>query len=87
LSEDDAEYQDWRVSGVPLATLLADYEAQCAASNEIVATHSLDDVAVHAEYGGQTLRWIVLHMLEETARHVGHADAVRELLDGSKGYY
>jgi hypothetical protein len=83
----DAEYQDWRVSGVPLATLLADYEAQCAASNEIVATHSLDDVAVHAEYGGQTLRWIVLHMLEETARHVGHADAVRELLDGSKGYY
>jgi hypothetical protein len=34
-----------------------------------------------------SLRWMVLHMLEETARHAGHLDAIRELLDGTKGYY
>jgi hypothetical protein len=81
------EDADWSIAGVPLAQLLAEYEAQCAVSNEIVAAHSLDDVAVHAEYGGASLRWILLHMLEETARHAGHADTVRELVDGSTGYY
>ena len=34
-----------------------------------------------------TLRWIMLHMIEETARHAGHMDTIRELLDGQKGYY
>jgi hypothetical protein len=33
------------------------------------------------------LRWILTHMLEETARHAGHADVVRELIDGDRGYY
>ena len=32
-----------------------------------------------------TLRWVVLHLIEETARHVGHMDITRELLDGSTG--
>jgi hypothetical protein len=81
------EDADMQVGDVPLAELLAEYEAQCAVSNEIIAAHSLDDVGTHAGFGGQSLRWIVLHMLEETARHAGHADVVRELLDGSKGYY
>ncbi|MEU2211862.1 DUF664 domain-containing protein [Streptomyces hygroscopicus] len=34
-----------------------------------------------------SLRWILLHMIEETARHVGHMDTIRELIDGEKGYY
>ena len=34
---------------------------------------------------GTDLRWVVLHLINETARHAGHADAVRELLDGSIG--
>ncbi|MEX2421181.1 MAG: DUF664 domain-containing protein, partial [Actinomycetota bacterium] len=32
-----------------------------------------------------TLRWIVTHMIEETARHLGHADIMREAIDGSTG--
>jgi hypothetical protein len=36
---------------------------------------------------GAMLRWMLIHMVEETARHAGHADIIRELLDGSKGYY
>ena len=83
----DQEDADMMVADVPLERLLADYAAQCAVSNEIVAAHDLDAVATHPRFGGATLRWILLHMLEETARHAGHADVVRELLDGRKGYY
>lgn len=80
---------DMRVSGVPLGQLLAEYEQQCVVSDRIVAAHSLDDTGRSRKYasGGASLRWMLLHMIEETARHAGHADAVRELLDGETGYY
>jgi len=77
---------EMRVDGVPLAELLDAFDAQWARSNEITAAHSLDDLAPDGEYQ-PSLRWILLHMLEETARHVGHLDTMRELLDGQKGYY
>ena len=32
-----------------------------------------------------SLRWVLMHLLEETARHAGHADILRELIDGSTG--
>jgi hypothetical protein len=71
-------------SGQPVDRLLADYERQCARSNEIAAAHSLDDVGKHPGFraAAATLRWILIHMVEETARHAGHMDAIRELLDG-----
>ncbi|MFF1798948.1 DUF664 domain-containing protein, partial [Kitasatospora sp. NPDC058263] len=61
----------------------------CARSNEIVAAASLDDVGRHSGFrsGGANLRWMLIHLVEETGRHAGHADIVRELLDGTKGYY
>lgn len=83
------EDADMRVEGVPLARLLQDYERQCAISNEIVAAHSLDETGRHPDYesSAASLRWMLIHMVEETARHAGHLDTVRELLDGEKGYY
>jgi len=77
------------VEGIPLGQLLGEYDRQCATSNEIIAAHSLEDVGRYPEYRATetTLRWIMLHMIEETARHAGHMDAIRELLDGQKGYY
>lgn len=52
----------------------------------IAATPTLDDVSVIADDSGQvTLRWILVHLLEETARHAGHADILRELIDGVTG--
>lgn len=56
-------------------------------SNEIVAAHSLDEVGTQPDIGSAaaTLRWMVIHMVEETARPVGHIDAIRELLDGAPG--
>ncbi|WP_113704211.1 DinB family protein [Nonomuraea lactucae] len=86
---DGEEDADMMADGVPLARLLEEYERQCALSNEIVAAHSLDDVGRHPDFRSSagSLRWMLLHMIEETARHAGHADVIHELLDGGKGYY
>jgi hypothetical protein len=82
------EDADMMVSGVPLARLLEDYERQCAVSSEIIAAHPLDEAGKHAGFaaGAASLRWMLIHMVEETARHAGHLDAIRELLDGTKSY-
>lgn len=77
---------DWRADGVPLARLLDEFEAQCARSNEITAAHALDDQGKGDDFR-PSLRWILIHLIEETARHVGHLDTMRELLDGETGYY
>lgn len=83
------EDSDWRTDGISLKQLLAEYEAQCVRSNEIVAEASLGDVGRHPDFraGNANLRWMLIHLVEETGRHAGHADIVRELLDGTKGYY
>ena len=75
-------------AGQPLGRLLADYERQTALSNEIAAAHSLDDVGRHQGFraAAATLRWILIHMVEETARQAGRMDAIRELLNWEKGY-
>jgi uncharacterized damage-inducible protein DinB len=83
---EDAEF---RVQGMPLADLLEEYDAECARSDAAIARFSLDDpgsTALHS-VGEASLRWMLLHMLEETARHAGHLDLVREMLDGDTGYY
>jgi hypothetical protein len=85
----DVEDADFAVDGRPLEQVLDDYERQCAASNAIIAAASLDDLGRNHAFasGSASLRWMLLHMLEETARHLGHLDAIRELLDGAKGYF
>ncbi len=87
--DEGPEDADMMVEGVPLERLLGEYERQCEVSNEITAAHALEDVGRHPGYKADqtSLRWILLHMIEETARHAGHMDIVRELLDGGKGYY
>lgn len=80
---------DFRVHGTALGELLTEYASQWSRSNEIASAASFNDVAMRADYanGRATLRWVLQHMLEETARHLGHLDIVRELLDGKKTYY
>jgi hypothetical protein len=62
------------------------YREMWAAVDEVVAGASLDDLC-GADEGRPPvdLRWILAHLLEETARHAGHADLIREQLDGSTG--
>jgi Protein of unknown function (DUF664) len=68
------------------AEVVAFYREQCANSDAVLATTSLSDPPKGTHgfgYEPPNVRWIVLHMIEETARHAGHLDAARELLDGS----
>ena len=63
---------------------LAAFESEVAACRAVVVGRGLDETGVHArtkEVIG--LRWIYLHMIEEYARHNGHADLIRELAGGS----
>jgi hypothetical protein len=64
----------------------ATWRAEVAATDEIVAgSQSLDQIS-HTEQGGaMTLRWVLVHMIEEYARHNGHADLLREAIDGATG--
>jgi uncharacterized damage-inducible protein DinB len=65
----------------------ATWLAECEASRQVAAPRSLDDSGVDRRDGARySLRWIYTHMIEEYARHNGHADLIRELLDGSAGW-
>jgi hypothetical protein len=73
------------------AAVIQQYRRQCEKSNEILQSLDLH-AALLGEHGLDwpdepitDLRWVVLHMIEETARHAGHLDAARELLDGVTG--
>ena len=61
------------------------YRRECDESRRIVAGASPDDHAERAQRREITLRWIMIHMIEETARHAGHADILREQIDGATG--
>jgi uncharacterized damage-inducible protein DinB len=87
---DDADPQRyWRVKPDDTTVeLIAGYREECRIADRIVQEHALDDLSSGGgPAAGQaiTLRWIVLHMIEETARHVGHADLIREAIDGQTG--
>jgi uncharacterized protein DUF664 len=63
---------------------IADYRARAVATDQ--AVRRLGDLSTPATTGdGTDLRFVLLHLVNETARHAGHADAVRELLDGTVG--
>jgi uncharacterized damage-inducible protein DinB len=72
---------------LPLAEVLADYGATCTKYRALVADLDLDTAAKRELGSGErvTLRWILFHLIEETSRHNGHLDIIRELVDGVTG--
>jgi len=78
-------------TGHSSTAVIEQYRRQCEISNEILRSKDLDGALlgeIGFDWPGEPitdLRWVVLHMIEETARHAGHLDAVRELLDGVTG--
>jgi uncharacterized damage-inducible protein DinB len=73
---------------VPLAQLLAEYRDACDRHRRLVAALDLDTPS-KGELSWRTepvtLRWVLFHLVEETARHNGHIDILRELADGTRG--
>ena len=66
---------------------LAGYDEQIARTDAIIAKLDLDDRSQTPFRNGDrpTLRWVILHLIEENARHNGHIDILRELADGTTG--
>lgn len=78
----DAEFSEL-VDRTTVSEAVKAYLAQGERTNEIVRALDLDQPC--AGEAGYSVRWVLLHLLEETARHAGHADITRELIDGTIG--
>jgi uncharacterized damage-inducible protein DinB len=65
---------------------LAAWQQECQRSRDAAAACALDDVGLTRRGIPCSLRWIYVHMIEEYARHNGHADLIRELVDGAVGW-
>ncbi|HLN42037.1 MAG TPA: DinB family protein [Acidimicrobiales bacterium] len=70
-----------------LAAALEAYRTTWTRTDSIVASASSLDESCRdvGDEAPVNLRWVLMHLLEETARHAGHADILRELIDGSTG--
>ena len=68
-----------------VSSLIKEYEQTCEQSRQTAARFALDDAVPEPDMAQVSLRWIYVHMIEETARHVGHADILREQADGAAG--
>jgi uncharacterized damage-inducible protein DinB len=89
LDDDDDPDREMTIAlQIPLARLLAEYQGSCGRHRELVAALDLDTPS-RGELTWRTepvtLRWILFHLIEETARHNGHIDILRELADGVTG--
>jgi uncharacterized damage-inducible protein DinB len=82
---------DLRVDQVTLADALTVWEREVALSREVLAVAHLDEIARAPRVidgqllPGVSMRWILIHMIEEYARHAGHLDFLRERIDGITG--
>lgn len=82
VSRSEAEFSPGPELTVPAA--VATYRDRAAATDAVV--RSMPSLTEPCRLGEDTdLRWVLLHLINETARHAGHADATRELLDGTTG--
>ena len=84
--DDDDDDADLRVdSSESTADIVGFYRRARAAADRVI--DELDPEDVGTAWFGDTvsMRWVLIHMVEETARHVGHMDILRELLDGATG--
>lgn len=83
---DDDPDADWRAEPEDTVEEVATlYRDEIERARRIVAAASLEDTCVDERGRTNDLRGIMIHMIEETARHLGHADVIREALDGATG--
>jgi hypothetical protein len=68
-----------------LGGVIAEFESACAASRQIAAGFALDQTVPHDQLGQVSLRFIYVNIIAEYARHAGHADIIREQIDGVTG--
>jgi uncharacterized damage-inducible protein DinB len=85
---DDRDWELNTASSVPTDVLFQRYRDAIGRSNAVLDDiDDLGQLSVKTDRNGEpwSVRWILIHLIEETARHCGHADFIRESLDGSVG--
>lgn len=80
-SRDEREFNPG--TDLTLVAAVRTYQKRADETDTAVRSMALDRPSNYGE--GTDLRWVLLHLINETARHAGHADATRELLDGTTG--
>lgn len=83
VERDEAEFQPGEELTIDAA--IGAYQKRWLMTDTLVRSTPLDNSCQLEGQGDVSLRWVLLHLINETARHGGHADAVRELLDGTTG--
>jgi uncharacterized damage-inducible protein DinB len=83
----DPEADMRAAEGESTEEIVAFYRRAWAAADAAIEELALDETG--SAYTGRTvsLRWVLVHMIEDTVRHAGHADILRELLDGGTGHH
>jgi hypothetical protein len=84
----DLDVEDSDMSAAPgetTADIVAFYQRACAAADASIAATDLDGLGKSWSGKDVSMRWVLVHMIEENARHAGHMDIARELLDGATG--
>lgn len=61
------------------------YRQACEDADAVIEAVGIEEIGVSWEGEDVTMRWVLIHMIEETARHAGHMDILRELIDGQVG--
>ncbi|MGB8197234.1 MAG: DinB family protein [Acidimicrobiales bacterium] len=87
--EDDEEYVAYDpnaafTSDLPSTEILRNYQEECDRSDEVLANVTVvtKPLGRHGDQEIPSVRWVMLHMIEETATHSGHLEIARELMDG-----
>jgi uncharacterized damage-inducible protein DinB len=83
-TDDDRDFID--VDAADPEDAFATWRAECEHARRNVDAHALDDVVHQQTSRAVSLRWILVHMVEEYSRHNGHADLLRQAIDGAVGY-
>ncbi|MGW6507214.1 DinB family protein [Streptomyces niveus] len=82
----DTETEDMTVGpDESTADILAFYARARVAADRAIHETDLDETGTAWDGRVVSMRWVLIHMIEETARHAGHVDIVRELIDGATG--
>ena len=85
-AEDEAQAADWMADeNDTVDQSVAYYREQIELSRQVAASMDLDTQCARPDLIECNVRYVLFHMIEETARHAGHADIIRETIDGSRG--
>jgi hypothetical protein len=83
-TDPDADFND--VDAADPGEAFATWRAECDLARAIVDARGLDETGRDDDGEPVSVRWILVHMIEEYSRHNGHADLLRERIDGETGY-